>query len=168
MDEPTTEARTRRGWLKLAGAGAVGAVGATVAMAAPALAAGSTFVPITPFRALDTRAGLPIQVGSTVDTDVSRNLVGVTKIAVPFSAVAFNITVTKTHLSGWLSLFPANVAWPGTSTVNWSSSGLDVANGGIVAVGSTVNTGPFSVAIKCGGKAGAQTHVLLDITGYFA
>ncbi len=168
MDEQTAEVTSRRSWLKMAGAGAVGAVGASVVVASPALAVGSTFVPITPYRVMDTRAGLPVQQGVEIDRSVLKDLVGNPKIPATATAVAYNLTAVKTSLSGWLALFPADVDWPGTSSLNWSSSGLDIANGGIVRIGVSANTGAGSVTIRCGGAPGCQTHALIDVTGYFA
>lgn len=127
-----------------------------------------TFVPISPYRALDSRAFsdgdmLP---GDEVYFEVWTDQNGVPRIPSNVKAVAYNLTVTNTFgVGGYLSLFPANINWPGNSSINWFGSGLDLANGGIVAVGNF--DGPGQVSVYAGVVPRTATYFLLDITGYF-
>ena len=166
LHEPK-EATTRRGWLRTFGAGVAGAVGATVAAATPALAAGSMFFPITPYRSLDTRVDGPILRGQEFDIDLITDLFSTPRLPATTLAVTYNLTVTQTAVNGFLSVWPADQAFPGTSAINWWESGFNLANGGTVALGPSPNTGPGSVAIRCDGANGCRTHLLIDITGYY-
>jgi hypothetical protein len=158
---------TRRGWLRTVGAGVAGAAGATVAAATPALAAGSTFFPITPYRSIDSRPGQPIQRGQEVDIDLITDQFGNGRLPAETLAVTYNLTVTQTAVNGFLTMWPADQAFPGTSSINWWQSGFNLANGGTVALGPSPFSGPGSVALRCNGATGCRTHVLIDVTGYY-
>ncbi len=167
-DQAPNESTSRRGWLRMVGAGAAGAVGATLASATPAFAAGSTFFPISPpYRSLDTRVGTPLQQDDEVDIDLVTDVFGNPRIPSTALAVTYNLTVTQTFLNGFLSMYPANVSFPGTSSINWWGSGFNLANGGTVTLGPSPFSGAGSVTILCAGANGCQTHLLIDITGYY-
>jgi hypothetical protein len=166
MDEQTAEPTSRRGWLKLAGAGALGAAGATVAAATPALAAPGAFHVINPYRVLDTRQGLPLQAPSRRDVNVRKDIFGHNRIPSGAAAVAYNLTITRTTRVGYLALFPANIVYPGTSSINWWTDGIEIANGGIVKVGPSPVFGPCSLGLRCFGTPGARVHCIIDITGW--
>ena len=85
-------------------------------------------------RKLDTRRPGPL---------TGKIAAGQTKVAVasrPRSpagakAAVVNLTVAETEGNGgYLALFPADTAWPGTSSVNWSAAGQSIANSQTVAV----------------------------------
>ncbi len=143
---------------------------------------GGQFVAVTPTRLVDTRQcpGLPMNSGGGYELDIlggasgqscqptspigSSNVVG----------VVGNITATAPTLSGFLSVFPGNIAWPGTSTLNFVA-GQSVANMVMVGVpGGTPSSTP------CTGNSGGTwagcvaifnyqglTHVIADVSGYF-
>lgn len=71
-----------------------------------------------------------------------------------------NLTVTATEgpMGGFVAVFPANIAWPGNSSINWSSPNQNVANGVITATDS-------SSQIKIRGGS-ANTHVVIDRIGW--
>ena len=71
-----------------------------------------------------------------------------------------NLTVTQTGGAGYVAAFPANIAWPGNSSVNWYEPNSDLANGVVVALDPTGK-------IKIRGGGGANTHVVIDRIGYF-
>ena len=48
------------------------------------------------------------------------------------------------------------------SSLNWSQAGLDIANNGIVELGSSI------AVVLVGGDSLAATHFIVDITGYLA
>ncbi len=131
------------------------------------IAGGLVFVPINPFRTYDSRNS---QFGSlkagfirtfevwTLEDDTP---------AIPSSAVAvtYNLTATETVGAGYLAVFPADIDWPGNSSINWTASGVTLANGGVVAV---ANTGGLVAAISVyNGLSSPQTHFVVDITGYY-
>jgi hypothetical protein len=71
-----------------------------------------------------------------------------------------NLTVTETEgAGGFVAVFPANVAWPGNSSINWSGPDQNVANGVITAMDP-------SGRIKIRGGA-ASTQVVIDRIGWF-
>lgn len=130
----------------------------------------ATFVPITPYRAIDSRAlggdGL-MYPGREVYFDATSDATGVQRIPPTAIAVTYNLTVTgTTGAGGFIALFPAGQPWPGNSSINWFTSGIDLANGGVVALGN--RTGPGQVSFYAGQVSGASAYVILDITGYFA
>lgn len=119
--------------------------------------------PIDPARVFDSRRADPaVRLGANQEWTVSTalDINGGAVVPVDATAVVFNVTIVDTLGSGYLSVFPADVAWPGTSSINWAGPGAVVANGGTVRVAAA------SVRIRCGGS-GAATHVVLDVTGYY-
>ncbi len=111
------------------------------------------FVPLPPGitpRVLDTRQG-----GSKLAPNEERTLT----LPVPGGVAAvLTLTLTQTEGAGFVSLYTGGIAWPGTSSVNFDGS--DVANTVIVPVSSD-----SKVTIRGGG---ANTGVLLDVTGWIA
>jgi hypothetical protein len=135
-----------------------GLFGARVAWAPPA-ATGALFSPSTPQpRALDTRLASPLpgkfSSGDTKVLSLSDHI--------PAGAVAalVNLTITETEGAGFLGVFPAGTEWPGTSSINWSATGQNLANSVTV-----VTPADRSIAITAGG--GGRTHVVVDVAGYF-
>ena len=108
------------------------------------------FVPFagTP-RVLDTRGGAKLAPGAEITVDL--------EMPGARSAV-LNVTVTQTDLAGYVAVFPADIAWPGNSSVNWSAPNQNVANGVITKVDPT-----GKIKIRGGDAA---THVIVDRIGY--
>ena len=69
-----------------------------------------------------------------------------------------NLTVTGTVTAGFVAVFPANIAWPNNSSINWSSSNQNLANSVITAV-----DGSGQIKIRGGAN---PTHVVIDRIGY--
>ena len=110
------------------------------------------FVPINPVpRVLDTRV-----TGGKLQNNEER----VVPLGVPgfAKAAVINLTVTETELAGFVAVFAANVLWPGNSSINWSVTGQNLANGVITAVDPSGN-------IKIRGGVN-PTHVVIDVQGY--
>lgn len=168
------------------GVGAAVVAGSASPNAVPAAVEAGTeshFVPIEPYRTLDTR-----QDGDPIDPDddaADKIRVGDPEgqnplpVPVPFAidlegaqipddatAVSYNVTVAQTEGVGYLQID----TWPGdpgaTSTVNWTSDGEIVANSGIVLLGTAFDDHGF-VSAYVGDTDGAAAHVIIDITGYF-
>jgi hypothetical protein len=162
----------RRSALKIGGMAAIGAVGAGVGSAlVPAVASAAPFgfTSIVPYRSFDTRdfgADGRLSAGQGWDWDLWTDGNGNPRIPQAAAAVTFNLTVTQTTgAGGWLAVYPANSAFPGVSSINWFASGLDLANGGTVALGQSVFTGAGSVQVGCGA---GSTHYMIDVTGFYS
>ena len=133
-------------------------------------AAAGSFHPITPVRVFDLRvAAIPssgrLAAGSSRTVSVataydSGGAVAASDV-VPAgaTAVTFNVTSVLADGPGFLAVAPGGTTSVATSTVNWTTAGDVVANGGVVGL-----DGARGVALLCG-PAGAD--VILDITGYY-
>jgi hypothetical protein len=121
------------------------------------------FHAIAPLRVYDSRlTGGPISGGQTRTISVATTTGGAPAVPVAASAILYNLTVTETTGapgSSWLALFPFGTAFPGNSSINWTSSGQTLANGGAVSLG-----GDRQVNVR---DSGGSTQFILDVTGYF-
>ncbi len=119
-----------------------------------------TFVPVPPCRVVDTRVGVgafgpPIlAAGQTREFDIPSGPCS----GIPSSAVAYslNVTVVPTNALSYLTIWAAGGAQPVVSTLN--SDGRIKANAAVVGAG---NNGGVDVFVT------DQTHLVLDINGYF-
>jgi hypothetical protein len=115
---------------------------------------------VTPARILDTRDGTggvtgAVAAGGTVDVQVAG------RGGVPASgarAVILNATVTQTAGDGYLTVFPAGTARPGTSDLNFSPSDTQ-ANLVVVELGSGGKVSLF---------ASTGTQVVFDVAGWIS
>jgi hypothetical protein len=121
---------------------------------------GATYHPLTPARILDTRDGTggvpvaPIGQGGVVNVQVGgRGGIPATGV----SAVFLNVTVTDTTASSYLSVWPAGVARPTVSNLNWTP-GVTVPNLVEVALGSG---GQLSIFNFFG-----SVDVIFDVAGW--
>ena len=122
---------------------------------------GSTYFPLNPFRALDTRDGTG-GLSTPFCNHVARS---VTLAGVPLSTVAVtgNLTVTGQTSNGYLFLGPEPNDNPTSSTLNFPM-GDDRANSVTVAV-----RGGSALSLTfVGPRDGPSAHAILDLTGYFA
>lgn len=110
------------------------------------------FVPITPVRALDTRATGKVGPGATVSVGMPSG--------VPSTAygVVVNSTVTQPTASGWVTVYPTGTARPTASNLNYVT-GETVPNLSQVPLGG----GRFSMYNSTGGSV----HLIADIAGYY-
>lgn len=135
---------------------------------AEALTSGATFFPIAPYRSYDSRQdpdGL-LTWGDGVFFDVITDVNSSPRIPASAVAVTFNLTITGTFGSyGFLTVYPAGAANPGSSSINWFAPGLDLANGGVVSLGNI--NGPGQVVVDAGNVPGTATDFIIDITGYY-
>lgn len=152
--------------LALGGGASVG----TAAQARPAAASGVAATPtavevaprfgfqaIAPTRLYDSRSP-----SNKLATGAVRTIAAGGRSGIPTSgvgSVALNVTATAPTAGGWLKVWPAGVAAPATSTVNFTRSAT-VANSVIVGVDSLER---FNV----GNYGGGSTHVIVDVTGWF-
>jgi hypothetical protein len=130
-----------------------------------------TFVPINPCRIVDTRpGGQGVLGGPMISAGGSRSFPVTGNCGIPANATAFsfNVTAVPPDYLGTLTIWPSDRAMPDVSTLNcWtcnSHSNNVVANAAIVPASNTagISTGAISIS------ATQQTHVVLDVNGYFA
>ena len=113
---------------------------------------GLTFFPVDPSkREIDTR-GIR---GRLVAFETYRVPLEVP----PFAFALVNLTITQTIGAGFLGAFPADITWPGTSSVNWFQTNQDTAN---LTVVGTDSQGAMN--LYCGS---GQTHVVVDLQGFY-
>lgn len=129
-----------------------------------ALSSPLPFVPVTPCRLMDTRAGSGFSgsfgaptpsAGSTRTLPVTQSSCGIPATAAAYS---LNITVVPSGPLGYLSVWPSGSARPLVSTLN-SFDGAVVANAAIVPAGAN---GAIDLFVT------DRSDVIVDINGYFA
>ncbi len=123
------------------------------ATAAPAGATVSLVAP--PLRLVDTRTDGPgkISAGHPLDTFVD-GLIGEGVVG-----AVVNLTVTDTEGSGFLVATADNATAPNpTSNLNWSATGLTLANLAIVPA-----IGTRGITVSVGGPG--RTHIVVDLFG---
>ena len=124
-------------------------------------ATGSTYVPLTPARILDTRTGSGLSGQFTSGAPRSFAVSG--RGGVPAGAVAVtgNLTVVGPSSGGYLYVGPAAASTPPSSTLN-------VLKGDTRAASVTVKLdGSGKLGVVWKGSVGAKADVLFDVTGYF-
>jgi len=119
-----------------------------------------------PLRAYDSRTGTdgPItnDTSRIVDLTMGQSGDGTEQIAVPVGARAavVTLTITETVEAGFLALSSAALdGRPATSTINWRTSGADIATTTTVAV-----DGAGRVQVTSGPNS---THFIVDVVGYY-
>jgi hypothetical protein len=133
------------------------------------IAGGYVFVPINPYRTIDSRdyADGYLLPGEAVYFDVLVDQTNVPMIPPEAVAVTFNLTATNTSGGGgFLAVFPADINWPGNSNINWSFDGTTIANSGTVKLGHYDAPGQITVAHGPANRPGGVDFVV-DITGYY-
>src|SRR5688572_30665724 len=139
-------------------AGTAAAVGASVLGATPAAADPIVpiYIPFGPERVYDSR-----DTSDRIVRNETRNLFAGVIDPEFFWALNFNVTITGTAGSfGFLSVFPGDEDWPGSSTINWFAPGQTIANTAFVWTALTDG----SINVRCGGNTGTSTHFILDVT----
>ncbi len=139
--------------------------------AAGAADPGTTFYPIDPVRAFDSRVSAYPESG-TLAPNASRvipvkdghNSFGAvtTPDAVPVgaTAVSYNLTITQPTGANFVAVTPGDATSFSTSAINFNGT-ADVANAGIVTI-----DGDREVKVWNGIESGT-VHFIIDITGYY-
>lgn len=123
------------------------------------------FIGLSPCRLVDTRGnGAPITGGKFAGGEAREYILpGLCGIPVTAKVISLNVTATETNGVGFLSVYPNGTPFPGTSTLNYTTIGVTIANAAIVPLGSSISgTGITVIA----GVSGA--HVVIDTNGYFS
>ena len=118
------------------------------------------FIPVTPCRVADTRNPTGPFGGPAMAATTSRNFdIPASECGIPSTAQAYslNVTVVPAGYLSYLTIWPAGQPRPTVSTLN-STDGRVKANAAIVPAGSG---GAITVYVT------DQTHLVLDIAGYF-
>ena len=141
---------------------AAAATWAAVAPPPTTVGAGSAFVPLTPFRLIDTRS--TSKVGP-----ITGPIAGVTTFSVKpggtggiptagVTAVSITVTTTGAAAGGFLTVYPDGTPRPVTSTVQYDAT-QNVTNGVVANLGTD---GEFDVY-----NSAVNVQVIIDVTGYF-
>ncbi len=135
-----------------------GAGGGVLSPAPPALQ--GDFVPLQPFRLLDTRNGiggrrLPLGAGTTVEVETYGHG-GIPTEGV--TAVALNVTAVGATASSYFTVWPGRDVRPNASSLNFSA-GQTVPNLVVMKPGAG---GRVAIWNEVG-----EVHALVDVVGYF-
>lgn len=127
--------------------------------AAPPYIAGD-YVPLSPFRVLDTRNNIggrraPMGAGTTVEIP-AMGVGGVPTSGV--AAVALNVTATGTTSTSYFTIWPKGEPRPYVSSLNWTA-GQTVPNLVVMKPGTG---GKINVWSESG-----EAHAIADVVGYF-
>lgn len=146
-------------WLCVAG----GTPGLFRRLAGPSTAGALVVLP-KPVRVYDSRPPFPpfLGVKAPLAAGTSRSCdLKVASSGVPGSAVAAVINLVATGTTGaqggFLAVYSANQMWGGTSNINWSGPGQNVAVTTLTSVSNGV----------CTLLANAATDVVVDVIGYY-
>jgi hypothetical protein len=110
---------------------------------------------VVPDRLIDTRlgAGTPVGTGQSIDVQVT----GTTRVPVGASAAVLNVTAVGAILPGYLTVYPSDRDRPLVSSVNYEV--------GVARPNSVIS--PIGADGKIKVFASAQTHVIVDVMGWF-
>ncbi|MEP7202135.1 MAG: hypothetical protein ABI894_05970 [Ilumatobacteraceae bacterium] len=123
-----------------------------------AIATSGRFVPVTPFRLLDTREPTSAHFGAlTTGQQIDLNVAGIAGLPADASAAALKVTVTDSLASGFWTVFPAGTTRPTASNLNVVGFGTTIANQVISPLGG----GGITVFAQNGG------HLVVDLVGWF-
>lgn len=127
------------------------------------VAGAASFHSLTPCRVLDTRNAVGPLGGPALAASETRTFTVTGTCSIPSSAkaIAVNLTAVLPAASGYLKAFPADAVEPTTSVLNFVPGRVRANN----ALLGLATSGAGTVKITNG--SGGNTHVLLDVTGYF-
>ena len=123
-----------------------------------------------PARAYDSRSGTGAGFGVLTAAGGARKVslatgtsAGATVPAVPNGATGALVSVTldSTVGSGFLAVFAGDIAWPGSSNLNWYATGQILAVTTVSVVDATSH-----INLQVGGSGSTQT--IVDVIGYYA
>ncbi len=122
---------------------------------------GTTFVPVTPARILDTRNGTGLSGKFQTGTMRTFDVTGQGGVPSTAEAITGNVTVTNQTSSGYVSVGPNVGNSPTTSTLNFPKGENRANNLDVQLNGS----GQLTATYK--GSTGSTTDLVFDVTGYF-
>jgi len=125
----------------------------------PAFTPGDDYFTIAPCRAVDTRAGSPLQDG-VPQTFALKGECGIPATA---KTVVFNITAVTPTAAGELSIWASDTPPPAFSTLPFPASRTRA----LFAIVSLSNDVDGEVTLQSSVAGSGAVHVLLDVMGYF-
>ena len=120
---------------------------------------GLSFYPVAPCRVLDTRTSIALLSGETSTVQLG----GACGVPVSAKSVAVTVTVVGPAGAGHVTLFPAGLPAPSTSTVSFATGQTRASN----AVLGLSEDGTGSIGAQATVAGDGQVHLILDVTGYF-
>lgn len=123
------------------------------------------FFALTPCRLVDTRLDIGPLGGPALQHDANRTfpLAGTCGLPASAAAVSLNVTAVDATGGGQLTLFPADISTPATSTISFSA-GRARANNCVLGVAGG-GAGELGAAPVVAG--GGTVQMILDVNGYF-
>lgn len=134
--------------------------GDRIGSGSPTLALDLGFYPLPPCRAVDTRVGAPL-ISGTPRTFLIGGVCGVPGTA---KALSINVTVVGPTASGFVTLWPADLPEPATSTINFQAATTRANN----AVATLATDGSGRLSAKALLADSGPVHLVIDVTGYMA
>ncbi|MBV8519359.1 MAG: hypothetical protein JO197_18345 [Acidobacteria bacterium] len=118
------------------------------------------FYLVTPCRLIDTRGPVGTYGGPASPSGSLRQVpvAGVCGIPSGARAIAANVTAVAPQTGGYLALFASDVAWAGTSTLNYRT-GKTRANNAVLPLSADGR-----ITVK---NEGSTLNFIIDVTGYF-
>jgi uncharacterized protein (DUF1501 family) len=118
------------------------------------------FVPVSPFRLVDTRDGTggrsgPLGPGESMRVPIA----GVGGVPSTAAAVAVNVTAVEVSSLNFVTVYPGGTARPWTSNLN-AGPGRPVPNLVVIGLGSDGSIEVFNSA--------GTAHILVDVFGYYS
>lgn len=120
----------------------------------------STFFPMTPVRAYDSRdvgAGGPLGNGAPRTVNVTAGGL----VPPEATAVAYTLTETGTVGRGYLAVAPAGAPEPDVSSINWFTSNQTSANSSVVGIVDG------QVDVYAGSSTGGSSQFVIDVLGFY-
>jgi PKD domain/Right handed beta helix region len=128
--------------------------------------AGDTFDNYTPTRILDTRGGGSLAAGQTMTFNPVNAFLAAVKAdqlgTVDVTAVMLNVTVTNTHGSGFISVYPGGTTEPNSSSINYAA-GQTVPNMVIVPVAADGD-----IELTNSGTTAGQVDLVIDFYAVYS
>ncbi|HEX7473356.1 MAG TPA: hypothetical protein VF323_09755, partial [Candidatus Limnocylindrales bacterium] len=122
---------------------------------------GTTYIPITPVRVLNTIAGVGLTGMFTTGVARTWQVAGFGTIPLNAVAVTGNVAVTGQQSAGYLAVTVTPTNTPPSATINFPIGEVR-ANNVTIPLSSA---GKLSAVFK--GLSGKKTHLVFDVTGYF-
>jgi len=129
------------------------------------------FHAIDPARSFDSRwpantritDGTGVLVSVADGHDSAGGVTAANVVPAGVTAIAYNLTATRTAGAGFLSVTPGSLTPPTgpptTSSINWTADGATLANGLAVKLDAS-----RQIRVRCGG---GSTDFIIDVTGYY-
>jgi len=119
------------------------------------------FMPVTPFRAVDTRkVGSKIGIDGTETFSLDSTLTGASAGFPADATIAANVTATDETAGGALTVYPAGTSQPIASALNHGTN-QNIANFGLFATSSSADS------VDVYNNSPGSTDVIFDVFGYF-